>query len=255
MKLLIQKEKDEKQQFQKHLEFSLFSFIEEISPLYQEEKQELFEKISLFQQEHSFLKQKSILEIISKSDWETYHSKLLADFWNNYHSIFCDFIQSITKLSENKQLIKWILERDYKVETEQKTGNNKYIDILITDNQERYCIAVENKINSAVSYHGKETLQLDSYSKHIYKSMPENTQKIFLLLSFCDNKKYTLKNEWIYVDYYKVFKSIDKNYSAEDDILKQYMITLFSLLFNTKEIGGNINEKTSLSEMSFFIKT
>jgi hypothetical protein len=244
LKFLIQQEKKEKQQHQKYLELFLSSFLSEIRPLYQEEKQRLLEKISLFRQDFSFLKGESVLERLKK-DKETNHSKLLASIWKN-PQIFCDFLQSIPKLSMDEQLKEWILEEDYQVEIEQE-----HIDILITDNQKRFCIAVENKINSTVSNHGTK-LQLDTYYQYVNKVMPKTAVKYCLLLSHRNNKKYTLRNEWEYADYFCVFHSIKKNYSADNNILREYLMTVFSIVCPQKDIGENINEETSIIEMNRF---
>ena len=240
-RLHIQKEKDNK--------FS--SFLEDIKPLYQEEKQKLLDEISLFRQKYPFLKDESTLEILNKEK-EKNHSKLLARIWKDNQHVLCDFIQSIPKLSLSEQLKEWILEGNYKVETEKQTIGNKYIDILITDNQERYGIAVENKINSSVSHHERGELQLDSYYEHINKKMPEDAVKLCILLSHRNNLKYTLENDWYYADYLCVFQSLMKNYSAEKHILKDYLITVFSLLFPNKDIGENINGESSIVDMSLF---
>ena len=236
---------------QKERENKFPSFLENIRLLYQGEKQRLLKEISLFRQKYPFLKDESALEILNKEK-ETNHSKLLACIWKDNHHVLCDFIQSIPTLSINSQLKDCILEGNYEVETEQKTDNNKYIDILITDNQKRYCIAIENKINSVVSHHEKGKLQLDSYYEHINKIMPKEAVKLCILLSHRNNKKYTWENDWHYADYFCVFQSLINNYSAEEHILKDYLITVFSLLFPNKDIGENINVESSVVEMSLF---
>lgn len=251
LKLLIQQKNKKEQEYHNSLEFAFSTFCEDIKPLYQSEKQKLFNQISSFREKYFFLKNISILECLKKHDNEIFHSKLLAFIWSNNQKIFSDFILSIPQLSDNEQLRSWILNASYKVEVEAKTKNGKFIDLIIMDNQKRWCIVIENKINSKVSPHG-DKLQLDSYSAHVNRTMPKDTMKYYLLLSYRNNKKYTLKNEWIYVDYYSVFRSIIKNYSTEDEILKQYLMTVFALLFRSKEIGQNINEETSIIEMSLF---
>ena len=246
------KENQQHQEHQQHLESSFSAFLENINPLYQDERQRLLEKISLFRQKYSFLKGVSVLEYLNKEK-ETNHSKVLAGIWKNNPKILCDFIQSIRQLSMNEQLKEWILGGNYNVETEQKTHNKKFIDILITDNQKRYCIAIENKINSVVSHHEMGKLQLDSYYEHINKLMPKDAVKLCVLLSHRNNKKYTWENDWIYADYLCVLQSLLKNHSVENNILTEYLITVFSLLFPDKEIGENINEESSIVEMEKII--
>jgi len=231
------------------------SLIEEIKPVYRAEKQKLLDEILSFRQEYSFLKSKSVLQFIGESHLERHHSKLLEYIWKSNQRIFLDFILSIPQLSNNEQLREWILEGNYSIGSEIKTTDGKFIDLLITDNKKRFCIVIENKINSAVSRYGNDKLQLDSYYKHVNKKMPKNTEKYFLLLSHRDNKKYTVKNKWIYTSYYPVFHSITtniSNYSVEDDYLKQYAEALFSILFNSEEMWDNIDEQTPISVMSLF---
>ena len=243
LKFLVQQESRQRQEHQKYLETSLSSFIEEIKPLYQEEKQRLFEEISLFRQNYAFLKSESILEYLNKEK-ETNHSKVLACIWKNNPQILCDFIESIPRLSVSEQLREWILEGNYQVETEQN-----HTDILITDNQKRYCIVVENKINSPVSYHKEGKLQLDSYYKYVNKIMPRTAVKLCILLSHRNNRKYTVRNDWYYADYFCVCHSLINNYSEG---IKDYLISVYSLLFPNKETGDNINEESSIVEMSRF---
>lgn len=250
LKFLVQQENQQRQETQTYLESSFSSFLESIKPLYQEEKQRLLEEISLFGQNYSFLKGKSLLEYLN-IEKETNHSKILAGIWEDNPQILFDFIQSIPTLSINDQLKNWILEGDYKVKTEKKTTHKKSIDILITDNKKRYCIAIENKINSAISFHEKEKPQLDSYSEYVNCIMPKDAIIFCILLSHRNNKKYTWGSNWNYADYFCVFQSLI-NYSAENHILKEYSIAVFSLLFPNKETGDNINEESSIVEMSLF---
>ena len=226
------------------------SFLEGIKPLYQEEKQRLLDEISKFRQNYSFLKGKSSLEYLN-IEKETNHSKVLAGIWEDNPIILSNFLQSIPTLSIDSQLRGWILEGKYEVETEQKKGSNKCIDILITDNQKRYCIVIENKINSVVSHHENGKLQLDSYYEHVNKIMPKDTIKLYILLSRRNNKMYTLENDWHYANYLYVLQSLI-NYSEENYALKDYLITVFSLLFPNKDIGENINGESSIVDMSLF---
>jgi hypothetical protein len=252
IKFLIQQEKEENQQRQKNLESSLFLFIEEIRLIYQAEKQRLLNEISVFRQNYSFLKNESVLQCIGELHKEKHHSKFLAYIWKHNKKIFSDFISLIPQISNDEKLRVWILEGDYFVVCEKRTIDSKFIDLLIKDNQNRFCIVIENKIDSVVSRYENDKLQLYYYYKHINKKTPKDAVKYYLLLSHRNNKKYTIKNEWIYTSYYPVFRSMIQNYSTEDDILKQYIIALFSLLFNSKEMGNTIDKNTPISKMSLF---
>ena len=68
-----------------------------------------------FLQSHSYLASDSVLSIIDKEYWETYHSKILAQIWNCSRSkILCRFMRSIGA----DEIAHLITQSEYKVKAE-----------------------------------------------------------------------------------------------------------------------------------------
>ena len=104
-----------------------------------------------FLQSHSYLGSDSVLSIIDKECWETYHSKILAQIWNrSHHEILCHFIRSIGA----NYIAQLIPQSEYEIAIElpltksrNKTRNGKRIDILITDNKS-WIIVIETLLST-----------------------------------------------------------------------------------------------------------
>lgn len=231
------------------LESSFLHSCEILTSLYKAEQKRLKEKyIEPFTQKYYFLEQKSILQVIKKTHWETFHSLLLKYLWENPKLLY-PFIEKVPNI-ENKELILELIRRgNYAIKEEHSIRNKKsgkaerFIDLLITDTNKKWLIVIENKIYSDVSKNknGKGT-QLDSYYHYIENNKIFQTfeNKIYILLSYSDNTKYS-NAKWIYVDYYKVFSSMLENSDTNNAILIDYLKTLYQLLFNNKEINSDIS--------------
>ena len=185
-----------------------------------------------FLQSHSYLGSDSVLSIIDKECWETYHSKILAQIWNrSHHEILCHFIRSIGA----NYIAQLILQSEYEIAIElpltksrNKTRNGKRIDILITDNKS-WIIDIENKINAQVSKHGRADSQLACYRKWVEEKYPASRFKqCFVLLSLRDNRRQCEK-DWIYCDYLTLFQGL-LNCGYRDRIIEDYLATLYKLL-------------------------
>ena len=185
-----------------------------------------------FIHEHSYLLSESVLSVIGKEYWETYHSKMLAQIWNcSRHEILCRFMRSIGA-DEIEHLI---AQSKYSVKTElpltksrNKTRNGKRIDILITDHKS-WVIVIENKIYARVSKHGREDSQLARYRKWVEEKYPASCFKqCFVLLSLRDNHRQCEK-DWIYCDYLTLFQVL-LNCGYRDRIIEDYLATLYALL-------------------------
>lgn len=221
---------------QQQLEFQFSMFCDNLNPLFIAEQKRINEKyIQPFVRNNLFLKDKSLLEIIKKYDWETFHSLILKYIWEN-PKYLQSFISKIEDTPDKRNILSLIAEDNYFIKEEHPTNNNKRIDLLITDHSGRWLIAIENKINSEV---GKN--QLDNYSRYLDtdKSFTAFTYKIYILLSFRNNRKYIEKNDWLYADYYKVFSSILEN-KPTDPIVTDYLKTLYLLIFDGRHIGEDI---------------
>ena len=181
-----------------------------------------------FLQSHSYLGSDSVLSIIDKECWETYHSKILAQIWNrSHHEILCHFIRSIGA----NYIAQLIPQSEYEIAIElplTKSRNRKRIDILITDNKS-WIIVIENKINAQVSKHGRADSQLACYRKWVEEKYPASRFKqCFVLLSLRDNRRQCEK-DWIYCDYLTLFQGL-LNCGYRDRIIEDYLATLYKLL-------------------------
>ncbi|WP_101688589.1 PD-(D/E)XK nuclease family protein [Dysgonomonas massiliensis] len=231
------------------LEDFFLKSIETFNTLYEIEQKRLNEKyVEPFAKEYSFLEQKSVLQVIRKHHWETFHSLLLKHLWQQPRLLY-SFIDRINRIENKELILQQIILDNYKIEVEHPIKNKKtekverFIDLLITDNNKKWLIVIENKIYSEVSKNksGKGT-QLSSYYNYIkndshFKSFDN---KIYILLSHCDNTKYT-NNEWIYTDYYNVFSSMLRNNDADNAIQLDYLKTLYQLLFNDRSISSDLS--------------
>lgn len=185
-----------------------------------------------FLQSHSYLASDSVLSIIGKEYWETYHSKMLAQIWNCSQSeILCRFMHSIGA----DEIAHLITQSEYKVKTElpltksrNKTRNGKRIDILITDNKS-WVIVIENKINARVSKHGREDSQLARYRKWVEEKFPAPQYKQCFILLSLRNNRCQCEEGWLYCDYLFLFQIL-LNCSYRDRLVEEYLTTLYSLL-------------------------
>jgi len=209
---------------------------DELHRLYEVETESIFNKyISPFINEYSFIENPSSLQIINKLHCETYHSlffKYILDSQNVFgHEVLKEFLSDVT---DNKSWIENISRRNYNIYREEptkglKNGNDKKrIDLLVVDDKNKWCIVIENKINSEVHYRNKYS-QLDPYYSYCEKRY-KGYDKIYILLSYNTKNQNYVKGDWIYVNYYRVFKSLLKYYS-KDSLIRDYLKTLFKLLF------------------------
>lgn len=231
------------------LESKFLHTCKNLNSLYKVEQKRLKAKyIEPFTEKYSFLEQRSVLQVINKYQWETFHSLILKSLWQ-IPKLLYSFIQKVDNIENKELVLEQVLLDNYNIEEEHPIVNKKtkkverFIDLLITDNNKKWLIVIENKINSEVSKNknGRGT-QLDSYYKYIkndsrFKSF-EN--KVYILLSHTDNREY-IKNEWIYADYYKVFSSILENCDTNNAIQIDYLKTLYHLLFNDREINSDVS--------------
>lgn len=251
--LLSEQRRTEKVKFEK-LEKEFDSFYIELVYIYTIEKRKRLNNIISFRESYSFLKETSVIECIKKEQRETYHSHILAKLWNNPifgANLLKELLSLISDIQNREQVQEWILEKDYDVKEEDVTNENKKPDIIIIDRKKRWGIVLENKINSSV--HGDEKTQLEYYSLHINRILPNDAIKIQILLSHTlKNKQYAKEFNWIYIDYYLILQTLIKNYNGTESLLQQYIMHLFYLLFRDKNIGEAISDESSIYEMNDF---
>ena len=253
LNILYQGRKEDIIEKQKRKEQKFLNFCNILRPLYEYEQKRINETyIKPFIEQNVFLKEKSILEIIKKQSHETYHSLLLKHLLSS-PNILHSFIQQIENIPNKELLLSLILNGNYSVEEEVSTNKNKRIDLLITDNENGWLIAIENKIFSSVNIFSKGRTQLDHYFQYLKSNSKFRlfTNKVYILLSLTDNSQYTNDREWLYANYYQIFKAIIEN-NPNDAIAQDYLKTLYLLLFECRDIGENIGQ--SLSQSNNFYK-
>ena len=232
LKILVEKDKEQKGIALQNLLCQFKDSVAKIRLHYQRVIETYQRDIIPFLQSHSYLASDSVLSIIDKEYWETYHSKMLAQIWNCSRSeILCRFMRSIGA----DEIAHLITQSEYKVKAElpltksrKKTRNGTRIDILITDNKS-WVIVIENKINARISKHGREDSQLARYRKWVEEKYPASRFKqCFVLLSLRDNRRQCEK-DWIYCDYLTLFQGL-LNCGYRDRIVEDYLATLYKLL-------------------------
>ena len=239
IKFLAENDKRQECIAQQNLLYQFKDSVAKIRLQYQKVIETYQRDIIPFLQSHFYLASDSVLSIIGKEYWETYHSKMLAQIWNrSRHEILCRFMRSIGA----DEIAHLIAQSEYNVKTElpltksrNKTRNGKRIDILITDHKS-WVIVIENKINARVSKHGREDSQLARYRKWVEEKYPTSRFKqCFVLLSLRNNRRQCEK-DWIYCDYLTLFQVL-LNCGYRDRIIEDYLATLYALLHVNLEVS------------------
>lgn len=223
-------------------ENDFFALCDELCLLYDESVKSLLDNyISPFLREYSFLNTPSLLSVASKKEKETYHSMYLHYVFSEKtavgSSVFFDFCNMIGCETEKMPTIK---QKLYEVKAEFSTGkqrkrsiSQRRFDLLVTDNENQWLVLIENKINSNVGLRNGHQLKAYQDICDLY----EISNKTYVLLSYKEsNRKEADAFGWIYVDYYSLFYLLLK-YAEKDGIIKDYLKTLYSLLFPDVQIS------------------
>lgn len=224
----------------KEEKFSIFC--DELQGLYDMEREDIFNSyVSPFIGKYPFIEETSSLQIIEKLQHENYHSlflKYILDSKNPFgHEILKDFLNNVT---DNRNWFESVSMRTYNVSVEVPTkglrngDDKKRIDIFLVDDNNKWCIVIENKINSAVHYNNKRS-QLHFYRKFCEQKAYGEYNKLCILLSHNPRNYSHIMDSWIYADYYKVFKSLLNHY-YKDSLIVDYLKTLFKLLFPNEKM-------------------
>lgn len=262
LSLLYRKEEEERESVQQQKATHIFNVLEDLHKSYQQEKEQIYQQyIRPFISKYFFLNHLSSLSIIGKENQETYHSCYLKKIWDSQTEsgsiILTDFLKTIEIKGD---WIETVICNQYNITTEYFTGKQrkrdlcaKKMDLLIKDDVHKWLIGIENKIRSEVHSDKRSgRSQLEFYKDYCERTFPDY-KRIFILLSHCDNKSYAQKSNWKYTDYYSVMKLFLKYHQCSDTI-KDYLKTLYSLLFNKEEFDTRLyNEATSLYDYNLFI--
>lgn len=250
-------------QEQKGNEF--FLLCDEISELYKSEK-EFYQKMFVepFIMQYPFLKScsSSFLNVIGKEKKETYHSLYLQYIFSEKnqlgYSILLDFCNMFGfHLKEMQTFEKGSYEVNVEYSTKRqrkKSWSWRRMDLLIKDKSDKWLIVIENKIDSNVRQENGSQLKAyqDFCNSHRRFSKIENRNKLYVLLSYKDNRTDADEYGWKYMDYYVLFKLLLK-YAERDGIIKDYLRTLYSILFSEFPISDDCNTE-NLSRCSLFCK-
>ncbi len=257
---LHEKEKSEQENLLKRKRSSYPAFLDELHTIYRCEKERLYNGyMKPFMDEYSFLCKKSSLDILKRVQDENFHSRFLKEIWEEIPAAMFDFFKLAGITDE---WLGTIHDCHYDITVEYHTRSsrkkdlcNKRVDLLIEDPVNHWVIAIENKIFSHVhsdSQSGRD--QLEIYADYCRRKFPAYERK-HILLSRCDNETYALKNNWVYVDYYTVMKSLLK-YGKESGVVRDYLQTLYSLLFDGEQFDTHsYHEETSLCQYYSFINS
>lgn len=235
------------------------NFCEEIKPLYDIEKRRVYNQyIEPFVADNLFLCDTSLLRVIKRSEIEDCHTKILEYIWSDAKcgvTVLSDFISSIC---DDQHLCELINMGNYKIINEYRQVssnsdlNNKKVDLLIIDHNSRWFVAIENKVNSEVhNLNNTNISQLDGYYKFC-KSKYRGYKSLFVLLSYRDNERYSGGN-WVYADYFTLFKSL-LPHSAANDIIKDYLKTIFTPLFDVESLNEYRSCGTLSQSVQFYNK-
>lgn len=240
LSLLYQEEKEKREILRKEKENSFSTLCEDLLFLYNEEKTRTYnEYIEPFVYKYSFLKEKSFLGVTEKKlNKEAYHSLLLKYLWNSKtefgNKIFRRFLEEIGIKDNWLDLIEFNLysiKDEHNTKTQRKKDlNRKRIDLLFVDSTNKWLVVIENKVDSSV-HNDKQSnrSQLEIYRDYCEREFRDYHKK-YILLSFTETNKNHLESEWIYADYYQLFRSLFP-FRLNDVFLQDYLKVLFSMLF------------------------
>lgn len=214
---------------------------EELRLLYTQELNLICNRCADFLDKHSFLQAQSVLSVIGKPHWETYHSLLIKYVLENKNGgkVLYRFLKSI---DVEVPWLDSVLNQQYEVEVEHiilnqryKSWNGKRIDLLIRDDVNKWLIVVENKVLSSVRYSTENRTQVEIY--HCYcenNKRWDGYDKVYVLLHYkdcLDNYK-----DWVSANYINLFSAILAN-KSEDCVVEDYLRTLYSILSPIDKIG------------------
>lgn len=222
---------------------------EELRSLYTQELNHIRNRCADFLYKHSFLQAQSVLSVIGKPYWETYHSLLIKYVLENQNGgkVLHGFLKSI---DVEVTWLDSVLNQQYKVEVEHtilnqryKSWNGKRIDLLICDDVNKWLIVVENKILSSVRYSTGNRTQLEIY--HCYcenNKRWDGYDKVYVLLDYKDRSDNY--EDWVLANYINLFSAILAN-KPEDSVVEDYLRTLYSIL-------SPIDKMVTLADITLF---
>lgn len=233
-------------------------FCEELNLLYKKTVDSLFQKyVAPFVKQYSFLNTRSFLQIVQKERKENCHSLFLKYVLNSQCKIgsfvlkdFCNAVGCQAEWTETIKQNSYIIQDEFSTKRQRKASLSlRRFDLLIEDDTNKWLVVIENKIESKIRENKGN--QLDAYREFCERTHP-NYSKLYVLLSYnLDNLKNVEKRSWKPMNYYVLFSLLLK-YAAESDLVKDYLSTLYSMLFSDVQIPC-VNERMSLFRCGLFI--
>jgi len=264
IKKLYVEDKQKQLHIKKMRENEFCLFCDKLQSIYKQEVENVYNKhIDPFLDEYFFLKEKSSLQIIDKLKYENYHSLFLEYLWGKEQNFgaeaFQDFINDALSNNDREPWGNTITQSSYKIipnkpikGQRKKELNRKRPDLIFVDKANKWCVIIENKIESKVSLSDRSNnrSQLDIYFDYGERKYKEFHYRLYILLSYTDNQEHR-KGEWIYANYYQVFKSLLK-FHTEDSRLCDYLQTLFALLFPNEQMDYYSSTRSLCQGMLFY---
>lgn len=246
----------------KRRENDFFIFCKDLELLYHVSIKSLSQKYIIpFLEQYPFLTSPSYLQVVlHRERKETDHSLFLKYVLSQCKygsSILLDFCNMTGYQSEWINAIK---QNTYTVESEFSTKQQRKqsislrrMDLFIKDDKNKWLVVIENKIDSNIRV--EKGNQLDAYSEFCKRNYPQYN-KLYILLSYREDNFKDIENskkesKWWPMNYYSAF-NILLRYAEEDDFIKEYLRTLYFLLFHNIQIP-NLHSASSLFRYRLFI--
>lgn len=238
LNILVEKDKEQRSIARASLENSRIEALAKIKALYPHEVELNYNRyIAPFLNRYAFLKRSSCLTIIKKYAYEPAHTLYLAYLFESNKAILSALVKSAEALSGKDELLQHIRTSEtYQVKAEEQIQNCGKItgcipDLTITDDQNRWVLIIENKIESRFSNGRIGKKQIDDYRIYAERKFREY-DRYYLTVSYSDcNRKDALDSLWGYCDYASVFSAIIRC-DTLDHIAKDYLSALMQLLCN-----------------------
>lgn len=199
----------------------------------------------------------SSFELMEHNFRENTHSNVLKyifdyNFTENSGVEALFLLLNNTKGNDIEKIKSKLQSKKYIVEREVYTGNGR-IDLLITDEYNKFLIVIENKILASIADKGFDEnnstsiTQLDQYRDYIFKNERfKSWDKVFILLSYKEIEEFN-DTDFELIDYNMLLKILE-DVKFKDSVVKDYLILLYSLTRNIYDKGLLISKANQLKD-------
>lgn len=256
LKILIQKSEEQRFIADTSLEKNRIDAITKIKEIYPREVEQTYKRfIAPFLDRYAFLKKTSILTIIKKEAYEPAHTLLLAYLLQQNKSILSALIESAISLPEKEYLLQLIQRSNtYTVIPEERIVqcgkiSGRIPDLQIIDEQNRWILIIENKIESHFSDGKIGKKQIDDYKIYAERKFQEYS-RYYLVVSYTNaTRQDALSCGWGFCNYNMVFNAIVQN-ARLDYIVEDYLCALVQLLCRNYNDSYTINAEQVTMKLS-----